>query len=138
MCTCKHLPSYIHVHVHVYNVNLALHLKKTLHVQCTTSPTCTCMFILLISNICTKCVYICMFIYRSCFLSALYSGTSCDCQIFKLSSSRVSTDGHLPRLTVPMKTLSAHQKYITSCHFFGSDQQVHVQCIYYYVEPDQM
>jgi WD40 repeat protein len=52
------------------------------------------------------------------------AGTSCDCQIFQLSTSRVSTDSQLPRLTVPKKTLSAHQKYITSCLFFGSDQQI--------------
>nr|CAB43529.1 G protein, beta subunit [Geodia cydonium] len=52
------------------------------------------------------------------------AGTSCDCQVFQLDVGRVSTDSQLPRLTVPKKTLSAHQKYITNCLFFGSDQQI--------------
>ena len=65
-----------------------------------------------------------MFLLCRLYVSLMYRGTSCDCQVFQLDVGRTSTDSQVPRLTVPKKTLSAHQKCITNCLFFGSDQQV--------------
>ena len=56
----------------------------------------------------------------------LRSGTDNECSIYKLSDRRasVSSDGQSPKITVTLKTLATHSKYITNCIFFGSDQQV--------------
>ena len=40
----------------------------------------------------------------------------------------MSSDGQAPKITVTLKTLATHSKYITNCIFFGSDQQVRVFC----------
>lgn len=53
-------------------------------------------------------------------------GTDNECSIYKLSDRRasVSSDGQSPKITVTLKTLATHSKYITNCIFFGSDQQL--------------
>ena len=45
------------------------------------------------------------------------------CAIFKVDE-RMSGEGHVGRITMPKKTIAQHDKYISHCVFFGSDQQV--------------
>lgn len=51
------------------------------------------------------------------------------CSVYKLDDPRPPGEG---KITSPLRVAANHSQYVTSCAFFGSDQQV---CLHYDLHP---